>query len=325
MKRAVLFLLALIFGLTVTTRASAQSLIALSTTNQLLGYDPSNVANLMSTVTISGLTGGEVMLGIDYRPANGQLYGVTNASRLYTINTTSGSASLVATLSTALNLGGTNPSIGFDFNPVADRLRIIANRSGQNLRVNPDNGVAIVDTTLQAYPGGDAFAGNFPQIAAVGYTPNVGGVTALFGYDDTTDRIVRITSPNGGTAVTVAGLGGINGSHLAGMDVGNVPNTALLSLDVGGSVFRLYSIDLTVTNPNTNSATLLGTFDTGGLSITDIADVTAVPEPSTYIIIGAAAAGLVTIVSRRKSRRTRSKTLRSSTEGGGGTVAGATR
>jgi len=248
-------------------------------------------------VAVTGLTGGETLLGFDFRPNDGRLYSVSDASRLYTINPTTGAAALVGTLSTPLNLGSPNPGIAFDFNPVPDRIRIIATRSGQNLRVNPNDATATVDTSIPAYPAGDAFAGQIPQIAAVGYTPSPSGVTTLFGFDDTTDRIVQITNPNGGTTVTRSGLGGINGNQNAGFDVSSNTGIAYLSLDQGGGVFRLYSIDLTVNNPNTNSSTLLGQFNVpAGLTITDIA---VVPEPGSLALCLVAATGVGRYLRRR--------------------------
>src|SRR5262249_46565221 len=154
---------------------------------------------------------------------------------------------------------------------------IIATRSGQNLAVNPNDATTTVNTTIPAYPAGDAFAGLNPQIAAIGYTPAPGGVTTLFGFHDTTGRTVQITNFAPGTTVTRSGLGGLNGNQNSGFDVSANTGIAYLSLDLGGGVFRLYTIDLTVNNPNTNSSTLVGTFNVpAGLTISDI---TVVPEP----------------------------------------------
>ncbi len=304
MSRHPFILAAVAASLTLAGRAAAEPVTVLTTTNQLLSYDTTNVTVAPTQVSIGGLTGGETMLGIDYRPATplagaggGLLYGITSASRLYTINPSSGAATLVATLSTPLDLSGANPGIAFDFNPVPDRIRIISNRSGQNLRVNPNDGATTVDTTLPPYAAGDAFAGQLPNVSAVGYTPAPSGATTLFGFDDTTDRIVQITNPNGGVTVTRSGLGGLNGNQFSGFDVSANSGIAYLSLDLGGNVYRLYTIDLTVSNPNTNSSTLLGSFNVPtGLVITDIA---VVPEPGSLALCLVAATGVGRYLRRR--------------------------
>src|SRR6185312_5424286 len=89
-------------------------------------------------LTITGTTTN--IIDIDYRPANGLLYGLGVDNRIYTIDTSTGAATQVSSLSNRLS--GT--FFGIDFNPVADRLRIVSD-IGQNLRVNVDSGAVIVD------------------------------------------------------------------------------------------------------------------------------------------------------------------------------------
>src|SRR5262245_60348214 len=73
------------------------SLIGLTDTNTLLRFHSTTPGTTTSTA-ISGLNGGESVLGIDLRPANGRLYAITNQNRLLTIDSSTGAASLVATL-----------------------------------------------------------------------------------------------------------------------------------------------------------------------------------------------------------------------------------
>ena len=53
---------------------------------------------------------------------NGLVYALDTANNIYTIDVSSGVASYVSTLDTPFE-GGTIS--GFDFNPVADRLRLV--------------------------------------------------------------------------------------------------------------------------------------------------------------------------------------------------------
>ena len=55
-----------------------------------------------------------------------------------------------------------------DFNPVADRLRVMGS-DGTSLRVNVDDGKATVDGSHK-YKDGDANAGKTPKVVAGAYT-----------------------------------------------------------------------------------------------------------------------------------------------------------
>jgi hypothetical protein len=162
-------------------RLAPATLLALTDNNTLLRFDSATPATTTST-SITNLNTGESVLGIDYRPANGLLYAVTNQNRLLTINGTSGAATFVANL-TADPTDATNPftdlngtSFGVDFNPVPDRLRVVSNTE-QNLRINPNNGLVITDAALS--PGN-------PSVVASAYQNNFAGTTAttLYGLDD---------------------------------------------------------------------------------------------------------------------------------------------
>src|SRR5688500_2149021 len=104
--------------------AIAESIYALTVRHRLVSFDSATPGTLTNDFTIAGLQAGETLHGIDFRPANGQLYGVSSVNNLYTLNVTSGAASLASTLSTPLN--GT--AFGVDFNPVVDRCELPAIR-----------------------------------------------------------------------------------------------------------------------------------------------------------------------------------------------------
>ncbi|MEV7525927.1 DUF4394 domain-containing protein [Streptomyces sp. NPDC091371] len=98
-----------------------------------------------SAGTVTGLAGDTQLVGIDYRLQNGLLYGVGNAGGIYTLDTGNAVATKVSQLSIALH----GAAFGVDFNPAADRLRIISD-IGQNLRhnVNVPTGATLADTPL---------------------------------------------------------------------------------------------------------------------------------------------------------------------------------
>lgn len=231
---------------------AAQTAYAVSSTNQLVRFNVATPGTVTTIGAITNLQLGENVVGIDFRPATGELYALGSTSRLYTINKSTGAATPVAVLSTSLM--GT--SFGMDFNPVPDRLRIISN-TGQNLRVNPTNGAAIVDTALNgAATGADAG----------GYTNNFNGATTttLFDISSATDTLYTQSPPNNGTLVTVGSLG-VNITDVNGFDIVSSSGTAFLSGTVG-TLTNLYTVNLT-----TGAATLVGAIGSGTTSYRGLA------------------------------------------------------
>jgi hypothetical protein len=182
---------------------------------------------------ITGLQAGEKILGIDMRPATGQLYALGSSSRLYTINMSSGAATMVGSMPFATLLDGS--SFGFDFNPVVDRIRVVSN-TGQNLRLNPADGtVAAVDMPLN--PG-------TPMISSAAYTNNFAGATStvLYDIDPLTDKLYKQLPPNDGTLVEVGSLQ-LDVINDNGFDIGGTSNMAYALLPTIGSA-KIYSINL---------------------------------------------------------------------------------
>src|SRR5690606_33235087 len=143
----------------------------------------------------------------------GNLYGIGSGGRLYSIDAGSGEASLIATLAadpadvTDPFTGLSGSFHGFDFNPVADRIRLISD-TGENLRINPDTGLVITDTSL-AFAVGDPNAGAAPTLSGAAYTNGYTGATSttLYALDTQLNALTLINPPNGGTVLTVGSLG----------------------------------------------------------------------------------------------------------------------
>jgi hypothetical protein len=253
-QQTALLLLTVVFlsGLTMAQITPQQlTIFGVTTTNQLVRFTSTAPGTVTTIGTISGLQAGENILGIDFRPSNGQLYGLGSTSRLYIINTTTGAATQVGTGTFTTALSGTN--FGFDFNPVPDAIRIVSD-TGQNLRVNPTTAAVTVDGAIN--PG-------TPQVTAAGYTNNFAGAvnTMLFVIDTsgTTDRLAIQNPPNNGTLVTVGPLG-IDASGVNGFDISATDNRAFAALQpgVGVAFSTLYSINL-----QTGAATAIGAIGSG--------------------------------------------------------------
>ena len=182
--------------------------------------------------TITGTISGETIVGLDFRPANGQLYALGSSSRLYTINASSGAAVQVGTTVFATLLTGTE--FGFDFNPTVDRIRVVSNL-GLNLRLHPVTGlVAAVDLDLTE---GAAVTG-------AAYTNNFAGATTtvLFDIDPSVDKLYKQDPPNNGTLVAIGDLG-LNATAVGGFDIAGTSGNAWAVLTVDGKT-RLHKINL---------------------------------------------------------------------------------
>ncbi len=217
-------------GLTIAPPVAAADVVALTGERDLVLVDTTTmVATGMTTVT--GDAGR--LLGIDVRPADGMLYGVFESGTVATIDPLTGAASPVSTLSVMLPAGVVAT---VDFNPVADRLRLMGS-DGTSLRVNVDTGETIEDGR-HTYAGHEAT----PEVIAGAYTNSYAGTTstALFNLDAATGWLVLQDPPNDGTLNPVGELG--IAMDEVGFDIladGNGGNEAWL---LSGGV--LYAIDL---------------------------------------------------------------------------------
>jgi hypothetical protein len=235
-----------IIGLAIPTLPVAYSV---DVDNNLLIFNPTLSSQQTISKGITGLQTGEKVVGIDMRPANGQLYGLGSTGRLYTFNLSSGAATVVGTAPLVL----TGTDFGFDFNPTVDRIRIVSN-TGQNLRVNPNDGT-LSAADLPLNPG-------TPAVTAAAYTNNFAGATTtvLFDIDTNTDRLLRQDPPNNGTLVDIGALG-VNATSTNGFDIGGTSGTAYAILTVG-TTSAIYQINL-----QTGSATRIGDFPKASLGM----------------------------------------------------------
>lgn len=181
--------------------AEAATLIGLTADNRLVMID-TETRRATAPVAISGAEGR--ILGIDIRPADGGLYALTDTGALYTVEPRSGRAMLKSRLSVPFESGG---RAVVDFNPVADRLRVMG-VSGANLRVNVETGETAVDGTLKYHPE-DRNAGTTPRITAGAYTNSVAGTTttALLTIDTLLGQLNLQAPPNDGAQRTRGTVG----------------------------------------------------------------------------------------------------------------------
>ncbi len=260
-----------------TTPVAVGDTVLLTASGKLVSFNRASPATVVGTVNVRGLGSNETLLGIDYRPANGQLYAVSNTARIFTIDATTGQLTEVATLKAAsgdprpfTTLSGTD--FGVDFNPVADRLRVVSN-SGQNLRINVETGDTISDGDITPPAGSSA------SITAVAYTNSFAGTTSTALYDiDAANGLLHLQDPPNAGGLAAGVPLGVRATTVNGFDVDARNNIGYAALTVG-SVTGFYRIDLAATTA-ANAATRIGDIVGGetvrGLALAPVAAPTAI-------------------------------------------------
>lgn len=193
---------------------------------------------------ITGLKGDSKLVGIDFRVQNGKLYGVGNKGGVYTV-TSKAQATKVSQLTVAL----AGNMFGVDFNPAANRLRVISN-TGQNLRHNIDDAAAPRTTTVDGtLTNPTALPSTALGVTGAAYTNNdlnAATATTLFDIDTVNDRVSLQSPANAGTLAPTGNLG-VNAGPSAGFDIyyraATGDNDGFAALSTGGK-FRFYSVNV---------------------------------------------------------------------------------
>lgn len=247
------------------------SVWVLTASHKLVNVNAAQPQKALQVRALSGLVAGDQLVGIDYRVAKGVMYGLGRTGTVYTITPATGVAEAVNPSATLRPLA--SGPVGFDFNPAADRIRVVQS-NGENHRLHPDTG-ELVDFAPQTagvqtdpklhYAPGDTNAGSAPDVVAAAYTYNSQNdkLTTNYAIDrrlgvlvlqGSKEGVQPVVSPNLGVLTTVGplGLGPLADASFDISDVGNV-GLAIVSTDTT-SLPRMVRIHL-----GTGAATLLGT------------------------------------------------------------------
>jgi hypothetical protein len=256
-------------------KAPTATLWGLTSDGRLVSFTMQNLAAFATDTPVTGLQGGETLVAIDVRPADGRLYGLTSAGRLVPIDTATGAAG--AGIALAANPADTVAPVfaaldgtrfGMDFHAFDDVLRIQSN-TGQSLRVVSATGMVSQDINLQTPAGFST-----PAVVGTAFTNNyVGGAsTVSFVIDAANNRVMRFGSA-GGTMDFIGGATGVDivagGIQAEGdMDIAGGENGLVLAalLPTGATQSVLYRIATA-----TGAGTALGAIGPAGTILTDFA------------------------------------------------------
>jgi Domain of unknown function (DUF4394) len=239
-------------------RTSRLTIFGLTADQRLVRFKECDPKRLKKVGTVSGLEDDDTMLvGIDFRVQDGELYGLGDGGGIYTIDTGTAQAFKVTELTVDLQ----GASFGVDFNPAANALRIISD-TGQNLRhpfaAGPTQFQTQTDMPLNYTPGTNALG-----VTGAAYTNNdldPDTNTTLFDIDTTLDQVSIQSPPNNGSLVATGFLT-VDADTPVGFDIYTrlrrgmaVANNAFATLVVKGrtSFYRI--------NQLAGTAVLIGNF-----------------------------------------------------------------
>jgi cysteine-rich repeat protein len=267
-------------------------MLALSATGtQILRFSSTSPGTTLAA-TVMGLTSGETLVGLDWRPQTGQLVALginatANTGTLYRAEPrsgrlivigTPGSLAFVDTAGDPVDLPPAGTGYGIDVNPTTDRVRVVTN-SGLNFRANPSSGAPVdgdpatagvnPDGTLSGLSAGTGLVGA-AHTNNYGQAP-VSGVTTLYGLDADADGLVILSPAASGAAVGFvairAGSARLDFTASGGFDIADdvrvevaneaADGVAYAALTVDGTS-RLFALDL-----ETGEATDLGAIGDG--------------------------------------------------------------
>ena len=250
-----------------TTALRPETVLAVNDRAELIRFKAGQPERVISRLPLLGLPAGETLAGMDFRVARGVLYALSSGGRLYTLNTGNGQLTPVGEAAPVALKGR---RFGVDFNPVADRVRVVSDQ-GQNLRLHPDTGALAATDPQLAYAPDDMAAGQPPVVSAAGYTynPDNDKLTTNYAMDLTQGTLVMqgsregqapIVSPNTGQLRTVGKLGW-GPLEDASFDISDVRNAAIAALREPGA-----------------SAVIYGGVDAQAMRFEGVADALSVPR-----------------------------------------------
>jgi Domain of unknown function (DUF4394) len=238
-------------------RTSFLTIFGLTADQRLVRFKECQPRRLKEIGTVFGLQDDDtVLVGIDFRVQDGELYGLGDGGGIYIIDR--GTAEAFKMTELTVDLDG--DSFGVDFNPAANALRIISD-TGQNLR-HPFAGELQFQTQTDM-PLNYMAGTNATGVTGAAYTNNdldSNTGTTLFDIDTMLDQVAIQSPPNNGSLVAT-GLLTVDADATVGFDI----YTRLRKgVAVGNDAFATLAVDGTTgfyrVNQLAGTAILIGNF-----------------------------------------------------------------
>ena len=300
-----------------TAARGTQALVTLKANSPSIG-SPSDALAILQVAP------GQQLVGLDTRPASGQLYalgydntaGASPNAQVYLLSI--GDNAVVAQpvgsaitldlgLSNRTDLDGYNlvVGVGFDFNPRTDQLRVTG-RNGANYRLSPATGQVVArDANLTYAAAGNAVPPPGPPfVGTVAHTNSALGPrgTTLYDVDETPNNGVLSTQSlagGSGTLTTVAGItlttSGTFGIGSADLDLDiftdqtkpGAPNTAYLLELTDKFSGKPGTANLYTFNLSTGNAVRIDNIISGNIAPLRFTNIAAAPASPPYVWTGA--------------------------------------
>ncbi|PTA68402.1 DUF4394 domain-containing protein [Deinococcus arcticus] len=252
---------------------AGQLAYGLTTGGQLVSFGLDNANASLSTMNVTGLGSGETLVDLDVRNTDNMLYALSSAGNIYRLSMAGAATRDGAALGEA--------AVAMDFNPVANRLRVVGT-ADRNFRVTlnsaPVPGTSPAGTVTNDGTYAYALSTPNPNLVAAAYTNsfnnsasgavNPNTTTELFTIDADTDALVlHSNNPTGpaGNFSLLTSRGALGVDAMPGMTGFDITGTssAYLSTSTGGTT-SFYTVNL-----GTGAATLKTTLS--GVSLKSFA------------------------------------------------------
>lgn len=195
-------------------------IIAVDDANNMFLFGNESPGTIARTLKITGLPFLRYIVGIEFRPSDGKLYGVGNDARVYIIDPETGAATAVSDEPFTSEIGLFD-HFGMGIDPQTERIRLVST-AGKNWSIDPDDGTAVREADPH-YAAGDPNEGRSVRVAALDFiSPNnpadsvwlaAGNPVSAVVYDAFNGELAEFIDPATGELTSLGPVEGLRASQ----------------------------------------------------------------------------------------------------------------